>query len=208
MKSNESKLFKVAEGQQGYFTTKQAVACGYVDQNHRHHVAIGDWLREHRGIYRLTRFPTSSDEQYVLWSLWSRNRQEIPQGVFSHQTALSIHELSDVMPARLHLTVPPGFRRNSALPKVLKLHRAVLPGSDIEQRQGFRVVRPLRAIVDLLHDGTESPDRLQQALREALSRGLVARTELDPVLKKRMLARRCAGGGDHPESRIVRRRAQ
>jgi len=178
MKSNESKLFKVAEGQQGYFTAKQAMACGYVDQNHRHHVAVGDWLRRHRGIYRLARFPSSPDEQYVLWSLWSRNRREIPQGVFSHQTALSIHELSDVMPARLHMIVPPGFRRNSTLPTVLALHRALLPDSDIEHRQGYRVVRPLRAIVDLLHDGTESTDRLRQALREALARGLVTRTEL------------------------------
>ena len=29
----------------------------------------------------------------------SRNRQDEPQGVFSHATALTLHDLSDVMPA-------------------------------------------------------------------------------------------------------------
>jgi len=178
MKDNESKLFKVAEEQQGYFTTKQAVACGYVDQNHSHHVSSGAWIRVYRGIYRLARFPRHSEDQYSLWSLWSRDRAGNPQGIFSHQTALSIHELSDVMPARLHITVPPGFRRNSALPAVLTLHRAILPESDVELRQGYSVTRPLRAIIDLLLDGSESQDHLALALQQGLDRGLITQTEL------------------------------
>lgn len=178
MRDLKARLYAVAQAQQGYFTTKQALAAGYVFRTHHYHVGTGAWIREHRSLYRLARFPASPEGQYVLWSLWSRNRQEIPQGVFSHQTALSIHELSDVMPAKLHLTVPPSFRRNSALPKVLALHRAMLLDSDVEQRQGYRLVRPLRAIVDLLHDGTESSDHLRQALSQALTHGLITRTEI------------------------------
>lgn len=178
MKNRESRLYAVAETQQGYFTTKQALAAGYVARTHFYHVGTGAWVREYRGIYRMARFPASPEGQYVLGSLWSRNRREIPQGVFSHQTALSIHELSDVMPAKLHMTVPPGFRRNAALPKILLLHRADLSTRDIEQRQGYRVVRPLRAIVDLLKDGSEPRDRLRQALRQAMARGLITRTEI------------------------------
>jgi len=196
MIANETKLFQVAQEQLGYFTSKQAVSCGYVNQNHRHHVLTGAWVREHRGIYRLARFPVSPQGQYALWTLWSRNRVETPQGVFSHQTALSILELSDLMPAKLHLTVPPGFRRNSALPKVLELHRAHLPESDIEQRQGFLVARPLRAIADLFHDGIESPDHLCQALRQGLERGLITQTEFrqhaDYSLLQQLLGRNSA----------------
>lgn len=178
MKNNEFRLFKIVEEQQGYFTTKQAVACGYVDQNHRHHVSSGAWIRVYRGIYRLARFPRFPEDQYSLWSLWSRDRDGKPQGVFSHQTALSIHELSDVMPAKLHVTVPPGFRRNTAMPGVLALHRAILPESDVELRQGYRVTRPLRTITDMLLDGSESHDHLRQALQQGLERGLIAQTEL------------------------------
>ena len=60
----------------------------------------------------------------MLWYLWSRNRREVPEGIYSHETALSLHELSDVMPSKLHMTVPKDFRRNSMIPEVLILHRA------------------------------------------------------------------------------------
>jgi len=186
MKTNEAELFTIANAQQGYFTTKQAVSCGYVTPNHSYHVSTGAWIREYRGIYRLARFPASPEGHYVIWSLWSRNRQGIPQGVYSHQTALSIHELSDVMPAKLHLTVPRNFRRNSTLPKILLLHWADLSAGDVKQCQGYRVVRPLRAIADLLREGIEPSDRLHQALRQALARGLITRAEINnhPVWKE------------------------
>ncbi len=174
----QDRLYAVAFGQQGFFTTKQALSVGYAARTHCYHVGTGAWIREHCGIYRLARFPVSPEGQYVLWSLWSRNRQEQPQGVFSHQTALSIHELSDLNPAKLHLTVPLKFRRNSTLPSILRLHWADLPDDDIEQRQGFRLVHPLRAIADLLRDGSESNDHLRQALRQAMSRGLITRAGL------------------------------
>jgi hypothetical protein len=195
MNANEAKLFKVAEAQQGCFTAKQAIACGYAKPNHPYHVRTGAWVREYRGIYRLARFPAAPEGQYVLWTLWSSNRHEIPQGVFSHQTALSLQELSDVMPAKLHMTVPPGFRRNSALPKILTLHRASLPESDIEPRQGYRIIRPLRAIVDLLHDGAESRDRLRQALAQALARGLITRTGIRNHPERKALEALLTGGG-------------
>lgn len=179
MKANSDRLFETASAQQGYFTTAQAVACGYPRPNHNYHVRAGTWQRERRGIYRLSRFPTSPEGQYVLWSLWSRNRAGVPQGVYSHQTALSQSDLSDLMPARLHMTVPPGFHRSAPIPSVLILHRAKLETYEIESRQGYRVVRPLRAIADLLHEGATDPTQLRLALQQAMARGLVTRTELE-----------------------------
>jgi predicted transcriptional regulator of viral defense system len=83
-------------------------------------------VREERGVYRLSQFPLPPRPDLMVWQLWSRNRQGEPQGVFSHATALSLHELSDVLAATLHMTVPPGFRRMAAIPEVLRLHRARL----------------------------------------------------------------------------------
>jgi hypothetical protein len=187
MRILEINLYAVAEEQLGYFTTKQAIAAGYTARTHHYHVGTGAWIREYRGIYRLAGFPASPEGQYVLWSLWSRNRNDIPQGVFSLQTALCINELSDVMPVKLHMTVPPGFRRNSAIPEILNLHVANIPDIDIEQRQGYRVVRPLRTIIDLLENETETLDHLRQALKQALARGLITKTEIKTHPKRKAI---------------------
>lgn len=177
MKKPTDRLYAMAESQQGYFTAGQAVVCGYPTANHGRQCRHGVWQREQRGIYRLTRYPASLDGPYVLWSLWSRSRGGEPQGVYSHQTALSLFDLSDLMPARLHLTVPPGFRRNTPIPTALVLHKEPLTPAEIEQRQGYRVVRPLRTIADLLRTGAVERTHLFAALRQALDRGLISRTE-------------------------------
>jgi hypothetical protein len=171
-------LYEIAEGQQGLFTTRQAVSLGFKLGSQHHHVKMGNWIRLHRGIYQLARFPQGDQLQLVLWHLWSQNQAGEPQGVYSHQTALSIHDLSDVMPARLHLTVPPGFRRNAPIPKVLVLHQAPLTASEIETLRGFRVTRPLATILTLARDGSSSQDLLEQALTEGRRRGMILPNEL------------------------------
>lgn len=171
-------LFDIAEGQQGYFTAKQAADAGYQLGSQAHHVKSGNWVRVERGIYRLARFPQSSEEQLVIYALWSRNRAGEPEGVYSHQTALGIHELSDVNPAKLHMTVPSAFRRSAKVPKILVLHRASLNEKDVEQRQGFAVTRPLRAIADLVAAESVSRDIIEQALTEGRQRGLLSVREV------------------------------
>ena len=56
-KQNAQRLYEVAEMQAGLFTTKQAKAAGYAENTHPYHVQAGNWIREHRGIYRLSKFP-------------------------------------------------------------------------------------------------------------------------------------------------------
>ncbi len=178
VKSITDDLFEIAEGQQGYFTAGQAADVGYLLGSQAHHVKAGNWVRASRGIYRLARFPQSDEEQLVIYYLWSRNRAGVPEGVYSHQTALSIHELSDVNPAKLHMTVPPAFRRSAKEPSILVLHRTILDGKDVEQRQSFRVTRPIRTIVDLATIELVSRDMIAQALAEGRSRGLITTREI------------------------------
>jgi hypothetical protein len=172
------RLFDLAQDQQGFFTAKQAKAAGFAENTHPYHVQVGNWVREHRGIYRLAQFPPSDRPDLVLWALWSRNRREQIEGVYSHQTALSIHGLSDLNPSKLHMTVPTGFRRNAEIPPVLVLHCANLPESDVQNAQGFRLTRPLRTILDLLTAGDVERTFIRQALRQALDRGLVTRQQI------------------------------
>jgi len=180
-------LFDSAEGQQGYFTAKQAADAGYQLGSQAHHVKSGNWVRVERGIYRLARFPQSNEEQLVIYYLWSRNRAGAPEGVYSHQTALSIHELSDVNPSKLHMTVPPTFRRTSKTPEILVLHRACVDEKDVVQRHGFAVTRPLCAITDLAVAETVSRDIIEQALREGRQRGLITQREISELRHQRQI---------------------
>ena len=175
---SEARLFAAAESQGGYFTAKQAEEAGFDRTNHAYHVRAGNWEREHRGIFRLAHFPANERPDLVRWSLWSRDRQDHPQGVYSHQTALSIHDLSDLMPSKLHMTVPLKFRKTSKIPPVLVLHYADLPAGAIDEREGFRVTRPMRAILDLGESQELSPDLLAQAFSEARKRGLITEDEV------------------------------
>ena len=172
------RLFELSEQQQGFFTTKQAKTAGFAENTHPYHVQAGNWIREHRGIYRLTLFPAPDRPDLVLWSLWSRNLKEEVEGVYSHQTALSLYELSDLNPAKLHLTVPTNFRRNSGIPSIVVLHYRDLLKSEMQVGPGYKYTRPLRTILDLIEAGTVERTFIRQALRQAVDRGLITRQQL------------------------------
>jgi predicted transcriptional regulator of viral defense system len=172
------RLYEIAEAQQGFFTTKQAKAAGFAGNTHPYHLQAGNWVREHRGIYRLTQFPSADRPDLVLWSLWSRSRKQETDGVYSHQAALSLHGLSDLNPSKLHITVPTHFRRSSEIPGILVLYYADLPASDVDTAQGCKFTRPLRTILDLVETGTVERSFIRQALRQALQRGLITRQQI------------------------------
>lgn len=177
-KKTFERLYAIAEEQGGYFTNKQAEAAGFSQKNHGYHVRMGNWIREGRGIYRLAKFPVAERPDLMLWWLWSRNRNDEPQGVYSHETALSLYDLSDINPARLHMTVPVSFHRRGEQAKILVLHRGSVHKDDIGTRFGVKVTRELKTIADLLTTRTVEMDHMRQAVKQAFQRGLITRTEL------------------------------
>lgn len=176
---NSRKLFEIASAQGGYFTAKQAVKAGYSHRLHSYHRHQGNWRDIDRGVFRLVDFPNSPHEDLIRWSLWSRNREDIPQAVVSHETALSIHELSDIMPGKIHMTAPPKFRKQST---GCVIHKAKLKPEEIEKREGFFVTTPLRTIIDVA-EGNLSLDQLEKAIRDAFSKGLIM---MEDFTKKKM----------------------
>lgn len=164
------RLFEVAESQQGYFTSTDARSLGY-DYPHQHfHVKKGNWIRVDHGIYRLKKFPAARYEDLIRWWLWTRKK-----GALSHDTAAAVYDLGDILPAKVHLTVPPGFRKR--LPKGVTLHKAKLTASDLEMREGFPLTKPLRTIADLTLSHLD-PERLSAVVKDAIRKGLVQRKEM------------------------------
>lgn len=153
-KAIAEQLREVASGQHGFFTAKQAVEAGYADSVHAYHVKNGDWIKVHRGIYRLADQEQPPWPELVIWSLWSRRRDDRPQGVYSGETALAIHEVVKRGKGPLEMTVPTNFRRNSELPAEVKLFKEDLADSDIEARDGYLVTTLDKAMQDASERGT------------------------------------------------------
>lgn len=175
----ERRLFEIAEQQAGYFTAAQALATGYSYRSQHHHKTQGNWRDEGWGIFRLRDYPWSENEELARLSLWSRTKRGEPQAVVSHETALRLYELSDVMPSKIHLSVPKRFRKEP--PPGVVLHKATLPPDETEGREGFRVTTPLRTLVDLAESAL-SPEHLEAATRQALNLGLVRDDQLQQAL--------------------------
>jgi len=148
-KESARALYAIASRQQGYFTASQARASGYRDSVHAYHVRNGDWERAWRGIYRLAFYPSPARPELVVWSLWTRDRRGRIQGVFSHHTARELQGDGSGDGERLHLTVPPSFRKGSATPAHLVLHKAPLQEGEIERREGYALTTRERTSRDL-----------------------------------------------------------
>jgi predicted transcriptional regulator of viral defense system len=173
----KDRLFGIVAAQEGLFTTQQAEAAGYSDQLLVHHVNRGNFLRVRRGIYRLVHFPTGDNEELVEIWLWSDRR-----GVFSHETALALHDLSDVLPTKLHLTLPSESRRRRVrVPEGVVLHHADVSDAERVWKGPVPITSPLRTLVDCVQAAI-SPEILEAAAAQALRRGLIDEGEAERVL--------------------------
>lgn len=171
-------LFSVAEGQAGYFTTAQAQLAGYSRGLVAHHAEAGAFERVRPGVYRLTRFPGSPREDlYIAWLAAG------PRAVVSHDSALELYGLSDLLPAETHLTLP---RSSSRRRSGMRMHTTDLDATEITVREGLPVTTVARSISDVARSGGAA-ELIAQAVLEALDRGLVSEQEL------RDQATRCGG---------------
>jgi len=170
------RLFVTAAGQSGLFTTEQAAQAGYSPQLLAHHLRARRILRVRRGVYRVVHFPESDNEDLVAVWFWSERA-----GIFSHQTALWLHQLLDVVPARTHLTLPDGWReRRLRVPPRVVLHHAEIGHDECEWHGAVPLTSPGRTLNDCAEQRL-SPELLTQAARQALRRGLVTREDLGSI---------------------------
>jgi predicted transcriptional regulator of viral defense system len=105
--------------------------------------------------------------------------------VVSHESALELHELSDVIPTAIHLTLPRserGQRRRAGV----RLHTLNRPPTKAEIRrvEGLPVTSPERTIVDSLETGVQ-PEQVEMAIGQALERGLTTQRRLTEAASAR-----------------------
>jgi predicted transcriptional regulator of viral defense system len=170
------RLYRTASVQDGHFTTQQVVEAGYSTQLLLKHIRAGRLVRVRHGIYRLVHFPAGVHEELAVIWLWSERKR-----VFSHQTALGIHDLSDVMSARIHIALRAEWRhRRFRVPESVVLHYASVPKRDRAWAGPVPITSVRRTLIDCAKDQIP-PNVLRQAAQQALRRGLVTKPDLRDV---------------------------
>ena len=162
-------LYEIAESQAGYFTASQAREVGFSWERLSRNAQTGLFQRVARGIYRLSRFPGSAFEDlFVAWLRTGRS------AVISHESALAVYELTDLLPGDIHVIVP---RTASRRRKGIRQHTNQLSPDEITYREGLPITTVARTIADVAASGL-ADELIRQAIQETLQRGLASRDEL------------------------------
>lgn len=165
-----NQIYDIAENQGGYFSASQARECGFSWDRLSKNAKSGKFTRVAHGIYRFTQFPYSPYEDLFIAHLRAGLKS-----VISHESALSVYELSDVLPHEIHVIVP---RSSSVRRKGIRQHTNKLKKRDISSREGLPITTVARTLADVASSGLAG-ELIMQAIDEALSRGLVTKKELN-----------------------------
>jgi predicted transcriptional regulator of viral defense system len=173
------KLLDHAQQQYGYLTPDDARELGVDPTQLRLMAARGTLEHRGRGLYRMPLVPPTELDAYIEAVLWAGRR-----GVLSHETALDLHELCDVNPSAIHLTVPFNFRTRKTMPVTYRLHRFDLDPPEIGWHEGIPIVSPERAILDGI-DQALGWRLIDQAIANARDRGLISKPTAERLAAQR-----------------------
>jgi predicted transcriptional regulator of viral defense system len=102
-------------------------------------------------------------------------------GVFSHETALMLHDLSDVLPRKVNLTLPASWaKRRLRVPKGLLVHHAAVPRKDRVDFGAVPVTNVPRTLIDCA-GAHVSPELMEAALQQARARGLIDKDNVKAI---------------------------
>jgi len=163
-------LLTAAAAQRGYFTSAQAAEHGISRRALTWRAEHGSAEHIEYGLYRLPHWPIDPyDDLYAL-------QARAPLGTFSHETALSLLGLSDMIPAVIHFTIPEASRLRPR--PGIRLHRSRHhAGTDRIFRDGLWVSTARRALLESARIGAD-PDQLLAAGRDAKERAMLTSDDL------------------------------
>jgi len=175
-------LVAIAADQHGLVTSADAAAEGVQRVLLVQMAKRGVLEKVARGIYRVPELAGGPLAQYQEALLL------LPGAVLSHETALDLHDLCDVNPRQVHVTVAAGTRVRKTLPGWLAVHHGLLEPEDVTGHEGLAIVTPARAIVDGIT--TALGDRfVDQAIATARERNLLTTREEQKVELARTMER-------------------
>jgi Domain of unknown function (DUF4365) len=170
------RLSALAMRQDGYVTLSNARWIGYTEDVFHALIPAGKIERVATEVYRLVQFPPADREDLLV--LWLQTDQ---RGVISHETALFLHGLCDILPSHLHITVPVGWTpEDRQLAADVEIRYADVPEAEQRWLGAVPYTAPLRTLRDCIQVGV-SPELLEQAIVEGIQRGLFTEVDLPQI---------------------------
>lgn len=166
-------LAEIAADQHGFVTTKDAASAG-IDPDRLRELAARDQIeRVTNSVYRIPVIPVTQLASYMQATLWPRK----VEAFISHESALDLYGLSDVNPAKIHITVPRKHRPRRNIPASYVLHREDLDAEDVTVYEGIPVVTAAKAISQA-HEGHLGPALIRQAIADGYRLGFLTRQQM------------------------------
>lgn len=164
-------VVQVAADNHGLVRTEDAVDAGVAAASLRKMRAAGRIERVAHGVYRVLALPADRLTPYMEAVLWANGL-----GAISHASTLEMMELCDIIPRRIHITVPAAYNPRKGGGALYRVHRRTLPEAELTYYEGVPAVTVYRAIRQAIDVG-EDPDQLQTAIHNATRQGLLLRRE-------------------------------
>lgn len=98
--SKKELVMELIQKHNGFITSSQASAAGINNKTLQRMHNLGEIERIEHGMYM---DPNQMEDEYLL------TQYRCKKGIFSHETALYFHELSDRTPFQMMLTIPSGY---------------------------------------------------------------------------------------------------
>lgn len=93
-------VIKIINKNKGIITSSEAKSCGINNKTLQRMTTSGDLIRLEKGLYM---DPNQMEDAFFI------TQYRCKKGIFSHETALYFHELTDRTPMELMLTIPSGY---------------------------------------------------------------------------------------------------
>ncbi len=180
------RLYEIAEAQGGFLTAHQAVEAGVPRSTLSYHATEGNSLeRVAHGVYRVRRFPAPPHGHVIVgWLALAR-----ADGVISHESALELLDLTDLIADEVHVTLPRA-KRGLRTPAGVRIHFTdrLIDSRHRRQVLGMPVTSVERTVTDLVRsDGWT--EQIDLAVSQAIQRGLTTPKRLEAELPARWLTR-------------------
>lgn len=171
------KLLERAVDQHGLLTPDDARAIGTTENALRRLAQNGLIDRIAFAVYQVPQLAGDPLAQYQEALLWVR-----APAALTHDTALDLHRLCDINPAKVHVTVDGRFRPRRTMPAWIQIHRGDLSDDELAWLDGLRIATPARAIREAIaaHVGQQFIDQAIETARQHgfLTQGDIRRIEI------------------------------